>query len=125
MPQPDAPGNGPGITTIAAMYAEMKRNYPAAQHTLQTIFGRELNKIFPTMRTTQSGQFIEGYMKSGESIIVRSKRYYFPPLADARSYFELHMGQDIPWSDNTPEWLGDIEPHYDYSEFQSTKKAPF
>jgi hypothetical protein len=107
------------------MYSDMKHNQVAAQYTQQTIFGRELKKIFPTLRTKQSGKFIDGYLRSGDPKITRSTRYYFPPLADARRCFELHMGQDIPWSDNTIEWLGDVDPPHDYTAFDNGGEAPF
>ena len=124
LPQPDAPGNGLGVTTIAAMYSELRRTQPA-QYIQRTIFGRELRKIIPTIQTTQSGKFVDGYLRSGEPKIERSTRYQFPPLEACRDYFELHIGQDIPWSDTTTEWLGDVDPAPDFGDLKWDGNEPF
>ncbi|MDF1872339.1 hypothetical protein [Vannielia sp.] len=39
--------------------------------------------------------------------------------------FEDFIGQPIPWSEETDEWLGDIEPDYDYSGLESGGGTPF
>jgi hypothetical protein len=125
LPQPDAPGNGPGITTIAAMYSEMKRTHPNAHYVHETLFGRELGKVFAGIKKVQSGKFITGYSKLGAPMVERSMRYHFPPLLDCRKMFEIHIGQPIPWSEETNEWLGDVEPTHDYSRFEGGGGAPF
>ncbi|MGC3938752.1 DUF5906 domain-containing protein [Roseobacter sp. EG26] len=125
LPQPNAPGNGPGITTIAAMYSEMKRTHPGAQFVHETLFGRDLGKMFSNLRKVQSGKFITGYSKLGEPMVERSMRYHFPPLLDCRKMFEDYIGQPIPWSEETNEWLGDVEPTHDYSGFEGGGGAPF
>lgn len=96
LPQPDAPENGPGITTIAAMYSDMKRSHPSAQYVQETLFGRDLGKVFSGLRKVQSGKFITGYSTHGEPKVVRSMRYHFPPLRDCRAMFEDYIGQPIP-----------------------------
>jgi len=125
LPQPEASGNGPGITTIAAMFSEMKRNQPNAQYVHETLFGRDLGKVFTGIKKVQSGKFITGYGKHGEPVVVRSMRYHFPPLPDCRRMFEDFIGQPIPWSEETEEWLGDIDPVHDYSGLEGGGGTPF
>ncbi|WP_170447346.1 DUF5906 domain-containing protein [Ruegeria arenilitoris] len=125
LPQADAPGNGPGITTIAAMYSDMKRSHPSAQFVQETLFGRDLGKIFSGIKKVQSGKFITGYGSHGEPMVVRSMRYHFPLLRDCRVMFEDYIGQPIPWSDDTDEWLGDIDPPHDYSGLENSGETPF
>ncbi|MGI3187081.1 DUF5906 domain-containing protein [Nioella aestuarii] len=115
LPQPDAPGNGPGITTIAAMYADMRRTQPNAHYIQQTLFGRTISKLFPGVTKVQSGQFITGRDSLGQLLTERSTRYHFPPLPRCRRAFEAYIGQEIPWSNEVSEWQGDIDPGYDYS----------
>lgn len=124
LPQPDAPGNGPGVTTIAAMYSELRRTQPA-QYVQRTMFGRELRKMFPNLRTAQNGKFVERHLGSGDPVLERSTRYHFPPLAACRESFELYIGQEIPWSDTTTEWLGDVDPPPDYGDFKRGRNEPF
>lgn len=115
LPQPDAPGNGPGITTIAAMYDDMKRSQPNTQFIHQTLFGRDIRKVLPGLTKVQSGQYITGRDAMGRVITERSTRYHFPSLLECRRAFERYIGQDIPWSNDLSEWQGDIDPAYDYS----------
>ncbi len=125
LPQPEAKGNGPGVTTIAAMFSEMKRTQPNAQYVHETLFGRDLGKVFTGIRKVQSGKFITGYGKYGEPVAERSMRYHFPPLRDCRRMFEDFIGQPIPWSKETDEWLGDIDPAHDYSGLERGGGTPF
>lgn len=125
LPQVDAPGNGPGITTIAAMYSDMKRSHPSAQFVQETLFGRDLGKIFSGIKKVQSGKFATGYGNQGEPILKRSTRYHFPPLRECRVMFEDYIGQTIPWMGETDEWQGDIDPPHDYGEFGGNGKTPF
>lgn len=124
LPQPDAPGNGPGVTTIAAMYSELRRTQPA-QYVQRTMFGRELRKIFPNLRTAQNGKFVEGYLRSGDPVLERYTRYHFPTLAACRESFEQYIGQEIPWSDTTTDWLGDVDPALDYGDLKKDRIEPF
>ena len=125
LPQPDALGNGPGTTTIAAMISDMKRTHPNAQYVHETLFGRELGKVFSGIKKVQSGKYVTGYSKLAEPMVVRSTRYQFPPLLDCRKMFEDYIGQPIPWSKETNEWLGDVEPTHDYSGFEGGGGTPF
>ena len=59
LPQPKAPGNGAGVTTIQAMYEEMRATQPNAQFVHVQYFGRQLNKVFPDMRTAQNGTHLK------------------------------------------------------------------
>jgi len=115
LPQPDAPGNGAGITTIAAMYVEMKQSQPNAQYVQQTLFGRNISKVFPGVKKVGSGWVITGRDSMGQLIIGRSTRYHFPPLLASRRAFEVYIGQEIPWSNDLSEWQDDIDPGYEYS----------
>lgn len=124
LPQPGAPGNGPGVTTIATMYSELRRTQPA-QYVQRTMFGRALRKIFPKLRTAQNGKFVKGYLRSGDPILERSTRYHFPPLAACRESFELYVGQEVPWTDTTTEWLGEVDPVPDYGESKRDRNEPF
>ncbi|SHL68336.1 Primase C terminal 2 (PriCT-2) [Roseovarius marisflavi] len=124
LPQPDAPGNGPGITTISAMYDDMKRSQPSAQYTLQTLFGRTISKVFSGVAKVQSGNFIIGRDAMGQLITKRSMRYRFPPLHQCRRSFEVYIGQEIPWSNEVSEWQGDIDPGYDYSPTKDGDPEP-
>lgn len=125
LPQPDAPRNGPGITTIAAMYSDMKRSHPSAQYVQETLFGRDLGKIFSGIRKVQSGRFITGYTTSGGPITVQSMRYHFPPLQECRKMFEDYVGQAIPWTEDVDQWQEDVEPPHDYGAFKDGEKTPF
>ncbi|MCK0097499.1 DUF5906 domain-containing protein [Yoonia sp. F2084L] len=125
LPQPDAPGNGPGITTIAAMYSEIKRSHPGAQYVQETLFGRDLGKIFSGLRKVQSGKFITGYTKHGEPSLARSMRYHFPPLRDCRVMFEDYIGQPIPWTEDVEDWQDDVDPPHDYGSINVGGDAPF
>ena len=125
LPQPDAPGNGPGISTVAAMHSEMLRKFPKSEYVQETIFGRELSKVFGQMRKVQSGSFIVGYARSGDPILDRSTRDYFPALTICRRRFEDFMGQSVPWLNDASEWLGDIDPPKDYSDFDPGGGPPF
>jgi hypothetical protein len=124
LPQPDAPGNGPGITTISAMYDDMKRSQPSAQYTLQTLFGRTISKVFSGVNKVQSGNFVIGRDAMGQPITKRSMRYRFPPLHLCRRSFEVYIGQQIPWSNEVSEWQGDIEPGYNYSPTKDGDPEP-
>ena len=97
------------------MYADMKRSQPSAQYIHQTLFGRDIGKVFPGVKKIQSGQFITGRDSIGQPITERSTRYHFPPLSQCRRAFEAYIGQEIPWSNEVSEWQGDIDPGYDYS----------
>ncbi|MBY6090482.1 DUF5906 domain-containing protein [Maritimibacter alkaliphilus] len=121
LPQPEAPGNGPGITTIAAMYSEMKRSQPNAEYVHETLFGRDLGKMFRNLKKVQSGKFITSYSQRGEPTFMRSMRYHFPPLMECRRMFEDYIGQPIPWQDEKQEWQGDVDPPHDYSDLKDGK----
>ncbi|ATG48415.1 hypothetical protein CEW89_13095 [Celeribacter ethanolicus] len=125
LPQSEAPGNGPGITTIAAMYSEMKRSQPGAEYVHETLFGRDLGKIFANLKKIQSGKFITGYSQQREPIVVRSMRYQFPALRVCRKMFEDYIGQPIPWQDEAQDWQGDVDPPHDYSGFDDGDETPF
>lgn len=125
LPQPEAPGNGPGITTIAAMFSEMKSSQPGAGYVHETLFGRDLGKVFERLKKVQSGKFIRGYSHQGEPLVVRSMRYQFPPLRECRKMFEDYIGQPIPWQREAQEWQGDVNSPHDYSGFDDGNNAPF
>lgn len=126
LPQPDAPGNGPGITTIRAMYEDMQRTQANAQYVQQTLFGRTISELFSGVKKVQSGQFITGRDAMGRMLTERSTRYQFPKLAECRSAFEDHMGQKIPWSNDLKQWQDDIDPGYRYSPRKDDdSEAPF
>lgn len=107
LPQPDAPGNRAGVTTIAAMLDQMKRTQPRANYVQLPIFGRILTELFPDAEKTQSGNFIVGRDANGRVRTERSMRYQFPPLQQCRRLFSAYIGQDIPWSNDLEEWQGD------------------
>jgi len=103
LPQPWAPGNGPGATTIRAMYEDMQATQPNAKFVLMRNFGRKLNDVFPGTKTVQSGIFIEG--QGAYAVRSRSTRYQFPPLSQCRKDFEKYAGQAVPWSNENGDWL--------------------
>lgn len=102
LPQPRAPGNGHGRTTIQALHAELRERYPAGKYTSSTELGRYLKKVFPSIGTTQSGTFQHWGADGVE--MRRSTRYSFPPLEIARSMFGTHMGQAVPWTRELTDW---------------------
>lgn len=104
LPQPDVPGNGPGVTTIGAMHAQLRASQPNGGFVQPRNLGRYLNKIFRGLKTIQSGTFIEGY--GAQATHSRSTRYHFPPLAQCRRDFEKFVGQAVPWSNDLQYWQG-------------------
>lgn len=104
LPQPDAPGNGPGVTTIGAMHAQLRASQPNGGFVQPRNLGRYLHGIFDDVKTVQSGTFIEGH--GTQAIHLRSTRYHFPPLAQCRRDFERFIGQAVPWSNDLDEWQG-------------------
>jgi len=109
LPQPDAPGNGAGVTTIAAMHDHMKRTQPRADYVQLPLFGRTLTKLFPGVEKIQSGQFVVGRDANGCLRTERSMRYRFPPLKQCRHLFGAFIGQEVPWSNDLEEWQGGDE----------------
>jgi hypothetical protein len=107
LPQPEAPGNGAGISTIEAMYEDMKRTQPNAHYVQLTLFGRSIGEVFPGIRKVQSGCFIVGRDARGSILTRRSTRYHLPPLQICRQLFEFRIGQKIPWSNALVDWQGD------------------
>lgn len=106
LPQPDAPNNGPGVTTIKAMHEELRGSHPGAHYVHSRNFGRLLNNLFPKIRTVQSGTFVEGY--GAQQVRRRSTRYHFPPLVQCRRDFERFVGQAVPWSNDLEDWQSDM-----------------
>lgn len=106
LPQPDAPGNGAGVTTIGAMLDQMKRTQPRADYVQLPLFGRTLTNLFPGVKKTSSGKVIVGRDANGQLRTERSMRYDFPPLTECRRLFAQFVGQDVPWSNDLEEWLG-------------------
>lgn len=102
LPQPDAPGNGPGTTTIGAMHAQLRASQPNGGFVQSRNLGRYLNGIFSDLKTVQSGNFIEGH--GAQAVRSRSTRYRFPPLAQCRRDFERFVGQAVPWSNDLEDW---------------------
>jgi len=117
LPQSNADGNGPGVTTIRAMYEEMQENHPNARYVHMTSFGRQLNQVFPNIRTAQNGTYLKGYGTNLEG--KRSTRYCFPSLEECRRDFERYVGQSVPWSNDLTDWDGDGAP------VEQEKKSPF
>ena len=108
LPQPSAPGNGPGKTTIRALYADMCDRDQRARYVPQSAFGQKVSRIFPTVSKVQSGVFIErgpsGYERR------RSTRYEFPELSICRRQFEAFVGLPVPWTFEELEWQ-EVEDH--------------
>ncbi len=102
LPQPDAPGNGPGVTTVQAMIAAMRASEPGGQYVHKNDFGKRLRAIIPGIKDVQSGWFIEGAGPNTSRL--RSTRYTFPPLSQCRRNFEAHAGQKVPWSNAIEDW---------------------
>ncbi|MGD1886608.1 MAG: DUF5906 domain-containing protein [Cohaesibacteraceae bacterium] len=100
--QPDAPGNGPGVTTIRALFEDMQASQPGAQNVHINDFGRRLNDMFPGMKSVLSGKYMK--RQSGQLVSVRSTRHYFPPLVQCRRNLERYVGQTIPWSNDLEDW---------------------
>ncbi|KAJ56300.1 hypothetical protein ACMU_04970 [Actibacterium mucosum KCTC 23349] len=102
LPQPAAPGNGPGKTTIRALYADMSERDHRARYVPQSAFGQKVSRIFPTVSKVQSGVFMErgpsGYERR------RSTRYEFPELKVCRHQFETFVGLPVPWTFQELEW---------------------
>ncbi len=107
LPQPSVRGNGPGRTTIGALHAEMMQRFPRGGFTSPSELGRFISRLFPTIKTVQSGTFTE--RTSGLVENHRSTRYTFPPLAIARRQFEAHMRQIIPWTRTIDDWDDDSD----------------
>lgn len=120
LPQPDAPGNRPGVTTIGAMHAQLRASHPNGGFVLPRNLGRYLNKIFQELKTIQSGTFIEGH--GAQAIHSRSTRYHFPPLAQCRRDFERFIAQPVPWSNDLEDWQGE---ETDSDEREGKDKTPF
>jgi Primase C terminal 2 (PriCT-2)/Family of unknown function (DUF5906) len=126
LPQPEAPGNGPGITTIEAMYEDLRRTQPNAQYIQATLFGRSIGDLLPGLKKVQSGHFVAGRDARGHPITRRSTRYHFPPLSECRHAFELRIGQKIPWSNELSAWQRDRSQDRDSGEpEQDADETPF
>ena len=102
LPQPDAPSNGPGVTTVQAMFNETRMTYPGGQYVHKGDFGKRLRAIIPGIKDVQSGWFIDGHGPNATRS--RSTRYTFPPLSQCRRAFEAHVGQKVPWSNDLEDW---------------------
>lgn len=102
LPQPDASGNGPGVTTVQAIFNEMRAAHPGGQYVHKGDFGKRLRAIIPGIKDVQSGWFIEGYGPNAARS--RSTRYIFPPLSQCRRNFEAYAGQKVPWSNALEDW---------------------
>ena len=115
LPQPDAPNNGPGVTTIRAMHEELRAGQPGAHYVQPRNFGRLLNDLFPKVKTVQSGIFIEGY--GAQKVHRRSTRYHFPSLVQCRRDFEKFVGQTVPWSNDLEDWQDSSAPGDDGGDY--------
>ncbi len=102
LPQPNAPGNGPGVSTVQAMFMEMRATQPGAQYVHKGDFSKRLKTLFPGIKDVQSGWFIEGHGTNAARS--RSTRYTFPPLSQCRRNFEAYVGQSVPWSNDLEDW---------------------
>ena len=108
LPQPDAPGNRPGVTTIAALYADLHHHHRDARYVRVDSLGRFLQKVVPGIRTVQSGTYVVKVDHQGNVVETsRSTRYVFPRLAEVRRDFERYIGQSVPWSNDLEDWLED------------------
>lgn len=94
LPQQSAPGNGPGKSTIRALYTDMCDRDQRARFIPQNAFGQKLARILPTVKKVQSGVFMErgptGYERR------RSTRYEFSDLSICRRQFEAFVGLPVP-----------------------------
>lgn len=102
LPQSEVRGNGPGATTVQAMFNAMRATEPGALYVQKNDFGRRLKSLFPGIKVVQSGWFRDGHGTA--AALIRSTRYIFPPLAQCRRNFEAHAGQDVPWSNDLQDW---------------------
>ena len=107
LPQQSAPGNGPGKTTIRALYADMCDRDQRARFIPQNAFGQKLARILPTLKKVQSGVFMErgptGYERR------RSTRYEFSDLSICRRQFEAFVGLPVPWTFDDLDWQDTTE----------------
>ncbi len=117
LPQPDAPGNGPGVTTIKALYQGMRESQASAHYVQMAMFGKAIKKMFPDVRTVPSGAYIDPRRIALPP--ERSTRYNFPPLADCRHMFEAYVRQPIPWSNDIEDWQGGLDETEDDSETET------
>jgi hypothetical protein len=115
LPQPNAPGNAPNVTTVRAMHEEMKLTQPGPYYSSLNVFGRTLPEVIPGIKTTQSGRYVTGWNRDG-AITERSTKYMFPPLHACRTAFERHIRLPVPWSNTLTDWVQDSEPAGDSDE---------
>lgn len=114
LPQPGAPGNGPGRTTIQALHGEMRERYPAGRFSSAIELGRFIAHVFPTVETTQSGTFIK--WGAGREERKRSTRYTFPSLSVARRQFQAFMRLTVPWTRTLNDWENGSESERDFDD---------
>ncbi len=102
LPQQSAPGNGPGKSTIRALYEDMCNRNNRARYIPQNAFGQKMARIFPSMKKVQSGVFMErgatGYERR------RSTRYEFPNIGTCRRQFETFVGLPVQWTFDELDW---------------------
>ena len=101
--------DGSSVTTIRAMYEELRRRFPEARYINEIRLGRLLRKVFPDIEKEPNGRFFVHRAASG-FIYERSTRYIFPDLTEARRLFQNFVGIPVDWDLNVDEWQDDPEP---------------
>jgi hypothetical protein len=102
---------GATVTTIQALFTELRQRYPEARYVSEIRLGRLLHEIFLGIHTAANGRYFVKVGGSGQLIAQRSTKYIFPPLAEARRQFERHIGiTAVPWSADVDDWQIDPEP---------------
>jgi TOTE conflict system, Archaeo-Eukaryotic Primase domain/Family of unknown function (DUF5906)/Primase C terminal 2 (PriCT-2) len=105
LPQSGEVGNNQGMSTIKAMFEDMRRTQAKSSYLAMNTFGKTITRIIPGVEKTNKGKFVAIYSTTGKEITERSTRYRFPPLAECRTAFEDHIGVEVPWSDDVVDWV--------------------
>lgn len=101
---PQSEFNSAGVTTIKALYLEMKTSQPDSRWLTPEALGRWITNNFEGLvQKKQNGLYFlppRGEHQETE----RSTEYSFAKLDACRKRFEQIVGQPIIWSDTTEEW---------------------
>lgn len=102
--------DGPSVTTIKAMFEELRRSFPQGRYVNEIGLGRYLNKVFSQIGSQVNGRYFVKLNDNGDPMFERSKRYIFASLPTARKQFERFAGVPIPWDTSVAEWQNDPDP---------------
>jgi hypothetical protein len=99
--------SGAHATTIKALLVDLRRGYPAASFINDSVLGRQVKKMVPSVHTTAAGEYRASLGPDSPEWVERSTRYSFPPIKQARSEFEAFVGITIDWDPDVNVWQSD------------------